>query len=136
METFVTEYSPIKDSDVSVLDKGRLLYNLVISSGDEEYAYGNIIDEGGDKLLNEHSGQNLLLDSTDGSGTNAGSQLLMEDDSGTDQIILNQTASDGSNSGAEIVMEDAYDVVGDAILDSSGASRNCSGCSVNWYNCK
>ena len=122
LETFVTEYSPIKDSDVSVLDKGRLLYNLVISSGDEEYAYGNIIDEGGDKLLNEHSGQNLLLDSTDGSGTNAGSQLLMEDDSGTDQIILNQTASDGSNSGAEIVMEDAYDVVGDAILDSSGAS--------------
>ena len=121
LETFVTEESPVQSFNVNILEKGKLLYNAATSLGDES-GFGNIIDEGGDKLLNEHSGQNLILDASDGNGVDAGGQLLMEDELGIDQIILNQTQSDGTDSGEEIVMEDAFNVIGDTILDSGGAS--------------
>ena len=121
LETFVIESSPVNKLDVGVLDKGRILYNTTIYLGDED-GYGNIIDEAGDRVLNENASINLILDGTDLSGEDAGSQILIEDEVGTDQIILNQTQADGTDIGDEIVMEDAFNVVGDTILDSSGAS--------------
>jgi len=121
LETFVTEDSPVNKLDVGVLDKGRILYNNAIYLGDED-GYGNIIDEAGDRVLNENASINLILDGTDLSGEDAGSQILIEDEVGTDQIILNQTQANGTDIGDEIVMEDDFNVVGNTILDSSGAS--------------
>ena len=121
LETFITEESPDNNLDVTVLEDGRIVYDAAIYPGDED-GFGNIIDSDGGKILNEHSGQNMLLDGTDGSATDAGSQILMEDETGTDQIILNQTQSDGTDLGDEIVMEDAFNVVGDSIIDSGGAT--------------
>ena len=79
--------SPVNKLDVGVLDKGRILYNTTIYLGDED-GYGNIIDEAGDRVLNENASINLILDGTDLSGEDAGSQILIEDEVGTDQIIL------------------------------------------------
>ncbi len=99
-----------------------ILYDNAVYPGDED-GYGNIIrEEDGGKILNEHSGQNMLLDGTDASSTDAGDQVLMENETGTDQIILDRTATDGTDAGDEIVMEDAFNVIGDNILDSGGAS--------------
>ena len=98
------------------------MFDNAVYPGDED-GYGNIVTEDtGGKILNEHSGQNMLLDGTDASSTDAGDQVLMEDEVGTDQIILDRTATDGTDAGDEIVMEDAFNVVGDSILDSGGAS--------------
>jgi hypothetical protein len=126
LDTFVTEDSPVNNLDVNVLEQGSILYDTAVFPGDED-GFGNIIDSNGDKILNEHSGQNMLIDGTDGSATDAGSQILMEDETGTDQVILNQTQSDGTDSGDEIVMEDAFNVIGDTITDSSGASAKIIG---------
>jgi len=69
----------------------------------------------------------MLIDATDGSATDAGFQIIMEDETGTDQVILNRTQSDGTDAGDEIVMEDAFNVVGDIITDSTGASAEIIG---------
>ena len=126
LDTFVIEDSPVNNFDVTVLEQGSILYNNAIYPGDED-GFGNIIDSDGDKILNEHSGQNMLIDATDGSATDAGFQIIMEDETGTDQVILNQTQSDGTDAGDEIVMEDAFNVVGDIITDSTGASAEIIG---------
>jgi hypothetical protein len=124
LETFVNESSPVNNLNVEITSPTKsagILYEETIYSGDED-GYGNIITEDDDRILNENSGHNLLLDGTDSSSTNADSQIIMEDETGIDQVILNQTQSDGTDSGDEIIMESAFDVVGDTITDSSGAS--------------
>ena len=126
LDTFVTEDSPVNNLNVDVLEQGSILYDVAVFPGDED-GFGNVIDSDGDKILNEHSGQNMLIDATDGSATDAGSQILMENETGTDQVILNQTQSDGTDSGDEVVMEDAFNVIGDTITDSSGASAKIIG---------
>ena len=126
LDTFVTEDSPVNNLNVNVLEQGSILYDVAVFPGDED-GFGNVIDSDGDKILNEHSGQNMLIDGTDGSATDAGSQILMENETGTDQVILNQTQSDGTDSGDEVVMEDAFNVIGDTITDSSGASAKIIG---------
>jgi len=126
LDTFVTEDSPVNNLNVNVLEQGSILYDVAVFPGDED-GFGNIIDSDGNKILNEHSGQNMLIDGTDSSATDAGSQILMENETGTDQVILNQTQSDGTDSGDEVVMEDAFNVIGDTITDSSGASAKIIG---------
>jgi len=124
LETFVNESSPVNNLDVKVTSptaSASILYEETVYLGDED-GYGNIITEDGDRVLNENSGHNLVLDGVDSSGTDSGSQLLMENEEEIDQIILNQTQSDGTDNGDELVMETAFDVVGDTITDSTGAS--------------
>jgi len=121
LETFILEESPDNNLNVSVLESGRIVYDTAIYPGDED-GYGNIVDADGGRILNEHSGQNMLLDGVDASSTDAGSQILMEDETGADQLILNRTQSDGTDADDEIVMEDAFNVVGDSIIDSGGAT--------------
>ena len=129
LETFILEQSgdPVNEfgyryREPAVNQSRFILFDNAVYPGDED-GYGNIVTEDtGGKILNEHSGQNMLLDGTDASSTDAGDQVLMEDEVGTDQIILDRTATDGTDAGDEIVMEDAFNVVGDSILDSGGAS--------------
>ena len=121
LETFITESTP----DVSSVSSGKALYDQVIFDGDQSDGLGNILFEDGGRILNENSGNNLLLDGTDESGSDAGSELLMENETLGDQLALDGTTSIATDAGDEVLLEpgsNVFNLVGDTITSSNGAT--------------
>ncbi len=117
-ETFITEKTP----NVTSVTFGNVLYNQTIFDGDQSDGMGDILLEDGDRLLNENSGNNLLLDGTDNSSSDAGSELLMEDETLGDKIVLDGTNNSSLNAGGEILIDNNPNFVGNVITDSGGAT--------------
>ena len=130
LETLVTETTNLPSKQVRTITD-RVVYDTVIFDGDQSDGYGYISLDGtsvsgenaGDRLLSEQAGFSILLDGNPSDLDFAsGDKLLAEDETLGEQLVLNGTDSTSTNANDEIVMEDAFNVVGDNILDSSGAS--------------
>ena len=121
LETFITENTP----NVTRVSSGKALYDQVIFDGDQSDGLGNILFEDGGRILNENSGNNLLLDGTDESGSDAGSELLMENETLGDQLALDGTDNSATDAGDEVLLEpgsSVFNLVGDTITSSNGAT--------------
>ena len=121
LETFITENTP----NVTSVSSGKALYDQVIFDGDQSDGLGNILFEDGGRILNENSGNNLLLDGTDESGSDAGSELLMENETLGDQLALDGTDNSATDAGDEVLLEpgsNVFNLVGDTITSSNGAT--------------
>ena len=121
LETFITENTP----NVTSVSSGKALYDQVIFDGDQSDGLGNILFEDGGRILNENSGNNLLLDGTDESGSDAGSELLMENETLGDQLALDGTDNSATDAGDEVLLEpgsSVFNLVGDTITSSNGAT--------------
>tara|TARA_R100000808_G_scaffold131_1_gene942 strand:- start:6957 stop:12518 length:5562 start_codon:yes stop_codon:yes gene_type:complete len=118
LDTFVTEKTPEKTNVTS----GDVLYNQIIFDGDQSDGMGDLLLEDGNRLLNENSGNNLLLDGTDDSSSDAGSELLMEDETLGDKLVLDGTNTSSLNAGGEILTETDPNFVNTVITDSGGAT--------------
>ena len=121
LETFITENTP----NVTSVSSGKALYDQVIFDGDQSDGLGNVLLEDGGRILNENSGNNLLLDGTDESGSDAGSELLMENETLGDQLALDGTDNSATDAGDEVLLEpgsNVFNLVGDTITSSNGAT--------------
>ena len=121
LETFITENTP----NVTSVSSGKALYDQVIFDGDQSDGLGNVVLEDGGRILNENSGNNLLLDGTDESGSDAGSELLMENETLGDQLALDGTDNSATDAGDEVLLEpgsNVFNLVGDTITSSNGAT--------------
>ena len=121
LETFITENTP----NITSVSSGKALYDQVIFDGDQSDGLGNILFEDGGRILNENSGNNLLLDGTDESGSDAGSELLMENETLGDQLALDGTDNSATDAGDEVLLEpgsNVFNLVGDTITSSNGAT--------------
>jgi len=120
LETIITEDSP----DVTTVSTGKILYDQVIFDGDQSDGFGFIVQEDGDKILNE-IGNNILLDGTDFLSADINSQLIMENEILGDELALDGTDSTGADAGDEVILEpgaNVFNIVGDTITDSGGAT--------------
>ena len=124
-------FSPILGSVLETIFSQVLQSRLQVPStttADGQVAIGSrddsIIQEDGSL-----PGDNIILNGTDGSSTNAGSNLISEDEgllheNGGDNIVLNGTDANGTdagdnvkiNSGSTFDLEDGRHAVGDSIL--------------------
>jgi len=121
LETFITENSP----DVTTVSPGKILYGFILFDGDQSDGFGVIVQEDDNKILNENSGNNIILDGTDFLSANIDSQLIMENEILGDELVLNGTDSTGADVGDEIVLEqgaNVFNLVGETITDSGGAT--------------
>ena len=121
LETFITENTP----NITSVSSGKALYDQVIFDGDQSDGLGNVLLEDGGRILNENSGNNLLLDGTDESGSDAGSELLMENETLGDQLALDGTDNSATDAGDEVLLEpgsNVFNLVGDTITSSNGAT--------------
>ena len=121
LETFITENTP----NVTSVSSGKALYDQVIFDGDQSDGLGNVLLEDGGRILNENSGNNLLLDGTDESGSDAGSELLMENETLGDQLALDGTDNSATDAGDEVLLEpgsNVFNLIGDTITSSNGAT--------------
>ena len=121
LETFITENTP----NVTSVSSGKALYDQVIFDGEQADGLGNVLLEDGGRILNENSGNNLLLDGTDESGSDAGSELLMENETLGDQLALDGTDNSATDAGDEVLLEpgsNVFNLVGDTITSSNGAT--------------
>ena len=77
----------------------------------------------GQQLATENAGDSLILNSTDGSD-NANDKILFEDETGSGDILLDGTDSSSTDAGSNIINEEAIDFSNKnvTITDSSGAS--------------
>ncbi len=121
LETFITENTP----DDTLVTSGKVLYDQVIFDGDQSDGLGNILLEDDGRILNENDSNNLILNGTDASGTDDGSELLIENETLGDQLALDGTTSIATDAGDEVLLEpgsNVFNLVGDTITSSSGAT--------------
>ncbi len=81
-------------------------------------------EDGGGKLSTEDFGNQLILNGTDASSTDAMGQIVLADETGAGNIILNATDSSSTDADGDIINESPIDFSNQdvTITDSGGAS--------------